>query len=83
MMFLTDEKLAALREEFTPGTRVELVRMDDPYNTALVPGSTGTVRFVDDAGGIHVRWDCGSGLAVVYGCDECRVMERGGTDDKP
>lgn len=83
MIFIPDEKLAALRKEYTPGTRVELVKMNDPYNKALVPGSTGTVQFVDDAGGIHVSWDCGSGLAVVYGCDECRVIEGGGTDDQP
>jgi hypothetical protein len=24
---------------------------------------------VDDAGTVHVRWDCGSGLGLVYGED--------------
>lgn len=32
-------------------------------------GTLGTVRGVDDAGSIMVRWDNGSGLSVVYGED--------------
>jgi hypothetical protein len=29
---------------------------------------------VDDAGQIHVRWDTGSGLAVIPGVDEFRHL---------
>lgn len=72
MLGLTNERLQALREAYPAGTRVELVRMDDPYNTKLVPGSQGTVRAVDDIGTIHVDWDCGSSLGVVWGADKCR-----------
>lgn len=68
------EILAYLREKYPIGARVELVQMDDPYNTKLFPGSKGTVRCVDDAGTIHVSWDCGSGLGIVYGEDSCRVI---------
>ena len=75
MSFISERELRGLRERFSAGTRVELVRMNDPYNRTLVPGSKGTVLYVDDAGSIHVRWDCGSGLAVVYGEDECRRIE--------
>ena len=66
--------LQALRERYPAGTRVELVHMDDPFNTKLTPGCRGTVRSVDDIGTIHVRWDCGSGLGVVYGEDVCRKV---------
>ena len=67
-------QLKQLREEFPVGTRVELVYMNDPYNTKLVPGCRGTVRIVDDMGTIHVSWDCGSGLGIVFGEDACRKV---------
>ena len=57
-----------LREKYPSGTRVELVRMDDPY-TSLTVGDKGTVRFVDDIGTIHISWDCGSSLGAVCGVD--------------
>ena len=64
----------SLREVYKPGTRVELVHMDDPFNTKLFPGCQGTVKHVDDMGTIHVRWDCGSSLGVVYGEDSCKII---------
>ena len=67
-------RLKQLREEYPTGTRVELVHMEDPYNKKLVPGCKGTVRMVDDMGTIHVSWDCGSSLGVVYGEDFCRKV---------
>lgn len=66
--------LQALKEQYPKGTRVELIHMDDPYNTKLVPGCKGTVISVDSVGTIHVVWDCGSGLGVAYGADECREI---------
>lgn len=72
MRVISKAALQALREAFPANTRVELIQMDDPFNTELVPGSLGTVRYVDDTGSIHVAWDCGSSLAVVYGVDICR-----------
>lgn len=46
--------------------------MDDPYRTDLVSGCKGTVTGVAT---IHVRWDIGSSLGVVYGEDACRRIE--------
>lgn len=66
--------LKQLREYYKPGTRVMLIRMNDPY-TKLRRGDRGTVIYVDDVGTIHVNWDCGSTLGVVYGEDECRKAE--------
>ena len=68
--FPNRETVARVRETFPAGCRVVLVRMDDPH--APAPGTYGTVRHVDDAGTIHVSWDNGSGLGVVYGEDLCR-----------
>lgn len=53
------------REQYPPGTRVELVRMNDPYSK-LKPGDQGTVTFVDDIGTVFVDWDRGSGLGAAY-----------------
>ena len=78
MSFSNGAIVEAIRRDFPAGSRVELVHMDDPYSK-LMPGSTGTVQSVDDAGTIHVRWDCGSGLGVVYGEDSCRRIDSGKT----
>ena len=67
--------LQALRERYPKGSRVELVSMDDPYNRKLVPGCRGTVIAVDSIGTIHVSWDCGSSLGIVYGEDFCRRID--------
>ena len=74
MIIPSEAVVKSLKEKYTEGTRVELVKMDDPYNTKLVPGCRGTVRFVDDMGTIHVRWDCGSSLGVVYGEDVVEIV---------
>ena len=68
-------QLQKLREEYPVGTPVELLSMDDPYNRKLIPGCKGTVKHVDDMGTIHVSWDCGSSLGVVYGEDSCRKID--------
>ena len=62
-----------LRKIYPSGTRVELVRMEDPYTT-LKPGDTGRVVFVDDTGSVHIQWDKGSSLAALYGVDVIRKM---------
>ena len=74
MSMIKEWQLKQLREEYPIGTRVELVQMDDPYNQKLIPGCKGTVVAVDSIGTIHVAWDCGSSLGVVYGEDSCRKV---------
>ena len=77
MSMIKPWQLEQLRKEYPIGTRVELIHMDDPYNKKLVPGCKGTVRWVDDWGTIHVNWDGGSGLGIVYGEDSCRKVVEG------
>lgn len=72
-MNIHPEMLKQLKAYYAPGTRVCLVRMDDPY-TKLTPGETGSVSFVDDIGTVHVNWDCGSSLGVVFGEDEIKKI---------
>ena len=74
MKTIHPEMLKQLKEYYTPGARAMLIRMSDPY-TNLRLGDRGTVTLVDDIGTIHVNWDCGSTLGVVFGEDECRRIK--------
>ena len=77
MRFPSKEVVERIRKEFPSGTRVELLRMDDPQAPPI--GTQGTVLGVDDIGSIMVSWDNGSGLSVAFGEDLCRKVE--GTSD--
>ena len=69
---VTDAILLDLRNRYKEGTRVELIKMDDKQAPPLK--THGTVRHVDDIGTIHVSWDSGSSLGVVFGEDDCRPL---------
>lgn len=70
-IFPTQVQLDQIRKAYPVGTRLVLVRMDDPYTT-LKPGDMGTVVGVDDAGQIMMRWDKGGSLSLIPGEDEFR-----------
>ena len=73
---ISNAERIVLRNMYPPGCRVELEDMEaDPY-VKLSPGDLGTVQFVDDAGQIHVSWDCGYSLAMVFGVDHCKCVMR-------
>ena len=72
MKFPSREIVERIRREYPAGTRVELVRMDDPQAPPV--GTKGTVLGVDDVGSILVAWDNGSGLNVAFGEDICRKI---------
>lgn len=73
MRLPSKETLTLLRMRYPAGTRVELIRMDDPQAPPV--GTKGTVLGVDDVGSILVAWDNGSGLNVAFGEDVCRKAE--------
>ena len=49
MTTIHSEMLKQLKDYYTPGTRVMLIRMSDPY-TNLRQGDRGTVTLIDDIG---------------------------------
>ena len=71
-MFPRHEEVLRIRKQYPAGTRVELVKMDDPQAPPI--GTKGTVRGVDDIGSIMVAWDNGCGLSVAFGVDACRKV---------
>lgn len=59
--------LKMLKERYLPGTRLVLVNMDGEPD--MTEGLEGVVSHVDDIGQIHMCWDNGRTLALVYGKD--------------
>ena len=76
MHFPSREQIAALRERYPRGTKVELLGMDDPQ--APPTGTMGEVIGVDDAEQLLVRWETGSSLSLIPGVDSFRMAEKGG-----
>ena len=70
---MDNKTLEFLREQYPPGTRVELRKMNDPYSP-VPPGTMGTLDCIDDSGTLQVRWDNGRSLGVVPGEDRFRML---------
>lgn len=63
-----------VRKHIQMGDRVVLLEdLEDRYRP-LPEGLRGTVQFWDDADQLHVRWDNGSGLALMPGVDDFRKL---------
>lgn len=58
-----------IRKEYPKGTVLKCLTMNDPYHP-IPNGMIGTVKFVDDAGTIHMSWENGSSLGLILGEDE-------------
>lgn len=70
------DKLKQLRHTYPSGTRIRLIEMNDPYHP-VPSGTLGTVDHVDDGCNIHMKWDNGSGLALVPEVDRFEIVEEG------
>ena len=66
-MFPSEKEVAMIRSMYPEGSRVRVHFMEDPH--PIPYGTEGTVYRVDDAGTIHVDWDNGRRLGLVYGED--------------
>ena len=71
---LSEEEIKALKDKYTPGTKLELIKIYD-YINPVPAGATGEVINVDDIGTIHVNWNNGSTLGLVVGIDEFKIIE--------
>ena len=68
MKSISRQEVEKLKTQYPTGTVVRLIIMDDIQAPPV--GTLGTVRYVDDIGTIHVSWETGSSLGVVYGMDK-------------
>ena len=73
-MHIRPEVLKHIRETYPPGTKVELVSMND-QDREMPPGLTGVVTSVDDTGTVHVNWSNGSSLGALWGIDIIRRID--------
>ena len=71
---MNKERIQMIKEAYPKGTRIELLSMYDPF-APIYPGTKGTVRCVDDMGTIHMNWDNGRTLGLIYGEDSFRKIE--------
>lgn len=72
---MNEDKIKRMKKLYPQGTRIELNHMDDPYHP-IPDGTIGTVKHVDDAGQIHVRWDNGRGMAIIPEVDDFRKIDK-------
>ena len=70
-MFKTDNEM--VKRMYPIGSTVELIYMDDPQAPPV--GTRGKIFHIDDIGQIHVKWENGSGLALIYGKDEFKLVK--------
>lgn len=63
-----------LKEKYPIGTKIKLLQdMDDIQ--PIKAGQIGIVEYIDSEGSLHMRWDNGSGLAIIPEIDKFEVME--------
>jgi hypothetical protein len=66
-------KLKEIREMYPEGTQIVLTEMAG--ESQMPYGLKGTVKFVDDAGQIHMSWENGSSLALNINEDTFEKVE--------
>lgn len=73
MKFPDKKTVEEYRRKYPEGCRVELLAMEDFQAPPI--GTKGTVRGVDDAGNLLVKWDNGSSLNAILGVDKVRKLD--------
>ena len=80
-MFIDYDLVRRMKEQYPPGTRIQLDYMgDDPR--PIEPGPKGTVRTVDDMGTVHCNFDNGRNLGLVPGEDSFHVIAERNRSDR-
>lgn len=74
MRMLTAAEKAKM-EELYLGQTVEYLGSSDPDpHTRLKAGDRGKVKAVDSLGTLHVQWDGGGTLGLIFGVDHYKVV---------
>lgn len=70
------ERIQLIKEKYPTGTRILNKRLIDPFQN--LDNMKGTVKSVDDMGGIHMVWDNGSSLALYEHEDDFSIIDNFG-----
>lgn len=71
---LTKAEKMILKEMYPAGCRVILEEIVSDPESGVKPGDLGTVLGLDNAGGLHIAWDQGKSLVLIYGEDCCKCL---------
>ncbi len=66
---MNSKRIEQIKEQYPPGTRVQLDRMGSDDPRPIEPGTHGTVAAVDDMGTIHCNFDNGRSLGICPEAD--------------
>ncbi len=67
------EQIKLLKKHYKKGARVKLINLSDNFSK-FKAGEVGTIKKVDGMGQIHVNWDNGLQLALIYALDDFVVI---------
>ena len=80
-MYLNDEQVQHIKDQYPAGTRIMLDAMgDDPR--PIAPGTLGTVRSVDDLGTVHCDFDNGRRLGLILSEDSFHIVRNRMWEDR-
>lgn len=66
--------LEELNKTYPIGSKIKLLEdMEDTQG--IRAGQFGILEYIDDEGSLHMRWDNGSGLAIIPEIDKFEVIE--------
>ena len=67
------QEIEEIKKMYLAGTKIQLIKMYDIQ--AVPPYTIGVVDYVDDIGTIHMKWQTGSSLGLIYGKDEFEIID--------
>jgi len=71
---LSRTEVEKIKKSYTKGVRIELIFMDDKIHP-VPAGTLGYVKYVDDAGQIHMNWDNGRTIPIIEGVDRFKKVK--------
>lgn len=79
-MYPSREQVKRIKVRYPVGTKVRLVRMDDPQAPPV--GTVGVIQGVDDIGSLLVEWATGSRLHLIIGEDQFHLIQGEHEDER-
>lgn len=64
--FLDKEEIQKRKHQYSTGDRVKAVYQSKESDGEEEHIKQGTVRYVDDTGGIHIEWDTGERTVLIH-----------------